>query len=983
MRDANVVPKLEEYEAIFKPFMLAIQEKKNAAVLLSLELLAKLFEYGYWNMSVSGIQGLIGLVTETVANCFAGETTDEKIQMQVLRALAAAISVNDNLSCLHGSQLLKSVRVIYNIFLLSRSPGVQTIAQATLTQITTSIFSRVPEVYSYKEIMKNHRDKVASKSGSTSDKAVSMQRSSSGILQDNDKELGEFDEPANLSLAISILAERNPTARDSQDLLKDVEDRQETAFDVIAKDAYLLFRAYCKLAMKPIPDSGTDLKSQHMRSKILSLSLVMESLKTYKHVFSFPCPILFTRQVQATSEDDVKFIIATKQYLCMVITRNIFNIVPQVFDLSMDIFGRVMIDLRYLMKKEIAVLFTQMILPIIEASTPVTFYQRVSCIRSLQRTLSRPEGGSLLVELYLNYDCDPSSGPEENIWERLTSVLAQVSTGSTLPSLSEGGAGPQFNFNNDTFSIGAGPAITTSNLQNYTKEQVKQLYLPTGDMTELKKQVTNLMVKGVLAPLHNFCKDQLMLEKSRTPKESSELDLMDDQVTTFEISKNKKVRLAEGIKMFNQKPKKAIRFLVESKVIPSKAPRHVAHFLRNCPGLDKTMIGEYLGEGDEANVQTMHSFVDMMDFTGLSFVDAMRTFLNTFRLPGEAQKIDRFMLKFAERYVCGNPSTFSSADTAYVLAYSTIMLNTDQHNPQVKKRMTCEDFVKNNRGIDEGKDLPASLLEAIFDDIKSNEIKLKDERLNTSQNGSTEAPLAKVKGYAKPHHASAKSMQSDLYSEIRKNHGTTRDPTTLDPAFKGLDVDTTFVKAVQHGHVKPMFQLGWMSFLMTVSATLQNCDDLDTIITSLEGFKYAIHISCLFDLELERKGFLANLSKFLDVPNLIDVKEKNIEACKMLLEIAHIDGNSFNDNWTTVVKCISQLEKIQTGGIIEADPTRNAEQRRKDTRHIEEMFANLSSQSVTLSIDRIFSGSSKLNAAAIGYFVRALCEMSWDEIISS
>ncbi|KAJ3328391.1 guanine nucleotide exchange protein for ADP-robosylation factor [Kappamyces sp. JEL0680] len=141
MRDANVVPKLEEYEAIFKPFMLAIQEKKNAAVLLSLELLAKLFEYGYWNMSVSGIQGetgveglltasgLIGLVTETVANCFAGETTDEKIQMQVLRALAAAISVNDNLSCLHGSQLLKSVRVIYNIFLLSRSPGVQTIAQ--------------------------------------------------------------------------------------------------------------------------------------------------------------------------------------------------------------------------------------------------------------------------------------------------------------------------------------------------------------------------------------------------------------------------------------------------------------------------------------------------------------------------------------------------------------------------------------------------------------------------------------------------------------------------------------------------------------------------------------------------------------------------------------------------------------------------------------------------------------------------------------
>lgn len=46
------------------------------------------------------------------------------------------------------------------------------------------------------------------------------------------------------------------------------------------------------------------------------------------------------------------------------------------------------------------------------------------------------------------------------------------------------------------------------------------------------------------------------------------------------------------------------------------------------------------------------------------------------------------MEKFAERFVKCNPGSFKSADVAYVLAYSTIMLNTDLHNPQVKTKMS-------------------------------------------------------------------------------------------------------------------------------------------------------------------------------------------------------------------------------------------------------------------------------------------------------
>jgi len=55
------------------------------------------------------------------------------------------------------------------------------------------------------------------------------------------------------------------------------------------------------------------------------------------------------------------------------------------------------------------------------------------------------------------------------------------------------------------------------------------------------------------------------------------------------------------------------------------------------------------------------------------------------------------------------------------------MLNTDAHNPQVKHRMTKNDFLKNNRGINDGADLPPDFLNGIYDDIVNNEIRMKDE----------------------------------------------------------------------------------------------------------------------------------------------------------------------------------------------------------------------------------------------------------------
>ena len=62
------------------------------------------------------------------------------------------------------------------------------------------------------------------------------------------------------------------------------------------------------------------------------------------------------------------------------------------------------------------------------------------------------------------------------------------------------------------------------------------------------------------------------------------------------------------------------------------------------------MIGDYLGDPDNFNKEVMCAYVDQMDFSEMDFVPALRLFLEGFRLPGEAQKIDRLMEKYASRY---------------------------------------------------------------------------------------------------------------------------------------------------------------------------------------------------------------------------------------------------------------------------------------------------------------------------------------------
>ena len=90
-------------------------------------------------------------------------------------------------------------------------------------------------------------------------------------------------------------------------------------------------------------------------------------------------------------------------------------------------------------------------------------------------------------------------------------------------------------------------------------------------------------------------------------------------------------------------------------------------------------------------------------------------------------QIDRVMDSFAAHYCAQNPNIFEERDTCFILSFSIIMLNTALHNPNAKIKISSEQFVKQNRGINSGRDLPNDMLEAIYRNIKEEPFKIPDE----------------------------------------------------------------------------------------------------------------------------------------------------------------------------------------------------------------------------------------------------------------
>ncbi|GAA5972950.1 hypothetical protein JCM8115_005875 [Rhodotorula mucilaginosa] len=197
-------------------------------------------------------------------------------------------------------------------------------------------------------------------------------------------------------------------------------------------------------------------------------------------------------------------------------------------------------------------------------------------------------------------------------------------------------------------------------------------------------------------------------------------------------SKTNKRVLLDGAAAFNVKPKVGLKFLEEHGVIYNddtiSREESLARFLKTTPRLDKRLLGDFISRPDQ--IDLLRAFMRLMDFDGKIICDAMRELLEAFRLPGESQQINRITETFAEVYFATQPPEIRSQDATYVLAYSVIMLNTDLHNPQVRKRMDLEAYSRNLRGVNDNQDFAPEYLQSIYESIRKREIVLPEEHQN-------------------------------------------------------------------------------------------------------------------------------------------------------------------------------------------------------------------------------------------------------------
>ncbi|XP_074978677.1 IQ motif and SEC7 domain-containing protein 2 isoform X4 [Caretta caretta] len=193
-----------------------------------------------------------------------------------------------------------------------------------------------------------------------------------------------------------------------------------------------------------------------------------------------------------------------------------------------------------------------------------------------------------------------------------------------------------------------------------------------------------------------------------------------------------------GLNLFNKKPEKGIQYLIERGFL-SDTPVGVAHFILERKGLSRQMIGEFLGNRQKQfNRDVLDCVVDEMDFSNMDLDDALRKFQSHIRVQGEAQKVERLIEAFSQRYcVCNAPLVrqFRNPDTIFILAFAIILLNTDMYSPSVKpeRKMKLDDFIKNLRGVDNGQDIPRDLLVGIYQRIQSRELRTSDDHVSQVQ----------------------------------------------------------------------------------------------------------------------------------------------------------------------------------------------------------------------------------------------------------
>lgn len=374
--------------------------------------------------------------------------------------------------------------------------------------------------------------------------------------------------------------------------------------------------------------------------------------------------------------------------LCKQLLQNSQTDHPSILSLSLRIVFNLFTCVKQHLKIQLEVFFRSIHLRIAESSAS-SFEQKELVLESLVEFCHEP---SLIVGLYRNYDCEIASS---NLFEDLCKFLSQLA----IPSESA----------------------------NHSKSH---------NLTFGLNSLNILSLEAILAILNSICKRfcdpntsnyALEMEENRQILYLRELEGQDD------AKSNEMKKLHHlAVSKFNSEGPKSFKYLQTLGFLSDPlSSESLANFFRNTPGLDHYLVGAFLGIPKEFNMAVLSHYVSMFEFQKLRIDEALRIFLESFVLPGEAQIIERFMDNFAKVYFAQNNGICPILDeeSACILSFSIIMLNTDLNNPNVSRKMTPEQWIKNNTGLNKKEDFPMDFLLDIYDSIKEHEIKITSANL--------------------------------------------------------------------------------------------------------------------------------------------------------------------------------------------------------------------------------------------------------------
>ena len=719
-------------------------------------------------------------------------------------------------------------------------------------------------------------------------------------------------------------------------------------------DSYILIKRLVYLSSKELlgVDDNNATNTTNVLGRQIFNSSTVDPKALNNKILSLELILLIMECAGEHIKTGQKFIKLVQSKLCVALLQNCISNHTQVAFTSQKIFLVLVYKFKFQLKGEIEVFMKNMFLRVLESEYS-SFQQKAIVLESLRSLCEDPV---LLTQIFLNYDCDFDG---MNLYKDIVTNLAELAEKSTKKTtvVSKKDEEEQFELSLaaveilvtilHTFLMTMGRGFDNHRDINDTAGKKMREALQLGgsahEFLKKKQQEQQEEEEESSAELHKDGKTKSFtpfgshsnLESSESNM-SKEIDNLGAVIDIFDRKRNAEKSFGAGGAKFNFSVDEGLAFFVDHGFVSIDA-RQIATFLyQNREKLDKAQIGDVLGKEPESTfpfkklkfpleatsdpekggtgffLRVLQHYVDLLDFSGMLFDEAIRSFLSGFRLPGEAQKIDRIMEKFATRYTQQNPDVFSASDTAFILAFSIIMLNTDLHNPSIKPnlRMTLEDFKRNNRGIGEnGSDLPQEFLANIFERIKERPFSLKEDD-DARNKAAIESIMKDSGGYFLERRV--ESHKQEQFKKEREEMMTTTEQMILRRKVTASESSGSIVDSVAPAAVaKPMFDVAFDTIVEVLSKVMVVTVDQRSISVCMNGFQYGVHIACSYKMAGARDAFVSALTKITHFETIAGINYKHTEAILLLMDLAVTDGEWFGESWGDVLRCLSHLAQMR------------------------------------------------------------------------